>query len=272
MLKNQLIIIMLLISCAVMGQEIERFVIKGQVTAPLGEDVEGISIYNVSAQDGTVTLEDGSFEIAVAQNDRVLVTALQFQKFTVIVDAGVVDNRRMAIYLNPSVNALEEVIVRPYDLTGTIQADVARIKVVDFDSKMDLSYEALEYDNDFRDDAQSRIRGNAAEEAIGGKYIQYGFNPLGFLGLLFPKKDKGNGYVNKNDIRSREAIVNGLRQRYNVYFFESEFGIDTLKVDDFLYFVDEQGISSDLLRSENEIQLLSFLKEQSEVYKTRAKE
>ena len=255
-----------------MGQEIDRIVIKGQVTAPVGEDVEGISIYNVSAQDGTVTQIDGTFEIAVAENDRVLVTALQFQKFTVIVDAGVVDNKRMAIYLNPSVNTLEEVIVRPYDLTGTITADVARIKVVDFDSKMDLSYQALEYDNDFRDDAQSSIRGNAAEEAIGGKYIQYGFNPLGFLGLLFPNKDKEKGRINKNDIRSREALINGLRQRYNVYFFETEFGIDALKVDDFLYFVDEQGITARLLKSENEIELLSFLKKQSEVYKTRAKE
>ncbi|MEP3793377.1 MAG: hypothetical protein ABJU54_00815 [Gilvibacter sp.] len=262
---------MLLFSCAVMGQEINRVVINGQVTAPLGEDVEGISIYNVSAQEGTVTQIDGSFEIAVAENDRVLVTALQFQKFTVIVDEGVISNKRMAIYLNPSVNTLEEVIVRPYDLTGTIQADVARIKVVDFDSKMDLSYEALEYDNDFRDDAQSSIRGNAAEEAIGGRYLQYGFNPLGFLGLLFPKKDKANGKNNK-DIRYREAIATGLRQRYSVHFFESEFGIDPLKVDDFIYFVDEQGLSADMLKAENEIELLSFLKEQSEAYKTRAKE
>ncbi|MEP2936915.1 MAG: hypothetical protein ABJM06_00875 [Gilvibacter sp.] len=271
MLRNQLIIYMLLFSCAVMGQEINRVVINGQVTAPLGEDVEGISIYNVSAQEGTVTQIDGSFEIAVAENDRVLVTALQFQKFTVIVDEGVISNKRMAIYLNPSVNTLEEVIVRPYDLTGTIQADVARIKVVDFDSKMDLSYEALEYDNDFRDDAQSSIRGNAAEEAIGGRYLQYGFNPLGFLGLLFPKKDKANGKNNK-DIRYREAIATGLRQRYSVHFFESEFGIDPLKVDDFIYFVDEQGLSADMLKAENEIELLSFLKEQSEAYKTRAKE
>jgi hypothetical protein len=254
-----------------MGQDIERVVVKGQVTAPVGDDVEGISIYNISAQDGTVTLADGSFEIAVAENDRVLVTALQFQKFTVIVDQGIVSNKRMAIYLNPSVNALEEVIVRPYDLTGTITADIARIKVVDFDSQMDLSYEALEYDYDFRDDAQTKIRGNKAEEAMYGQAMQYGFNPLGIFALLFPKQDKATKALT-SDIRQREAIATGLRQRYNVYFFESQFGIDPLKVDDFIYFVDEQGISAEMLRPENEIQLLSFLLEQSQVYNSRAKE
>ena len=262
---------MLLFSCAVLGQEVERVVVKGQVTAPVGDDVEGISIYNVSAQTGTVTLLDGSFEIAVAANDRVLVTALQFQKFTVIVDEGVVNNKRMAIYLNPSVNTLEEVIVRPYDLTGTITADIARVKVVDFDSKLDLSYEALEYDYDFRDDAQTKVRGNKALDVLNPNQIQYGFNPLGFLGLLFPKKDSKYRSQQK-DIRQREAIATGLRQRYNVYFFESEFGISPQNVDDFIYFIDEQGLSVNMLKAENEIELLSFLHKQSKVYKTRAKE
>ncbi len=271
MLKNQLLIMILLFTCSVMGQEIERIVINGQVTAPVGDDVEGISIYNISSQEGTITLLDGSFEIEVAENDRVLVTALQFQRFTIIVDQGVISHKRMAIYLNPSVNALEEVIVRPYDLTGMIEVDIARVKVVDFDSKMDFSYEALEYNHNFTDDAQSRVEGNIAEQAVNGEGLQYGFNPLGFLGLIFPDKNKSKRDSSK-DIRQREAIATGLRQRYNVYFFETVFGIEPLKVDDFIYFIDDQGISATMLKPENEIELLSYLHKQSEVYKSRAEE
>ena len=111
MLKKLLLTIILLLPICLLAQDIERIIISGKVTAPKGEDIEGITIYNVSSQKGTVTSPEGIFALKVAENDRVSVTALQFSTFIVIVDKGVIDNKRMGIYLNPVVNQLEEVIV-----------------------------------------------------------------------------------------------------------------------------------------------------------------
>ena len=270
MLKSNLILILLLAVSVSFAQEIERVKIDGRITAPPGEDLEGISLYNVSAQVGTVTQIDGTFTLNVGVNDRILVTALQFQKFTLIVDQGVVDSEKLNIYLNPSVTQLDEVIVRPYDLTGNVKADINRVNVRDANLELNLSYGSMEFDYDFRDDAQSSVRGNAAAAAIsGGEGLQYGFNPLGLLGLLF-NKDKANGPRDtRSKLQQSEAIAVALRQRYSVYFYEESFGIPQIKVDDFIYFVQDNGMDSSLLKSQNELELIAYLKAQSVLYLDR---
>ena len=270
MLKSNLLILALLFCFTVSAQTMDRVKVNGKVTAPIGEDVEGISLYNVSAQDGVITKVDGSFTLEVGVNDRVLVTALQFQKFTVIIDQGIVDSKNLSIYLNPSVTQLDEVIVRPYDLTGNVKADINRVNVLDADLSLNLEYGTMEFDYDFRDDEQSSARGNAAAAALaGGEGMQYGFNPLGFLGLLF-NKDKSKGVRDeRTNIEKSESIAVALRQRYNVYFFEEAFSIPQQKVDDFIYFVQDSGINPSLLKAENELELLALLKEQSKVYLSR---
>lgn len=271
MLKSNLLYIMLLVFSASIAQDIDRVKVNGKIMAPPGENLEGISLYNVSAQDGTITQEDGTFVLEVGVNDRVLVTALQFQKFTLIVDQGVVDSKNLSIYLNPSVTALDEVIVRPYDLTGNVKADINRVNVREADLSLNLEYESMEFDYDFRDDELSRVRGNAAAKALaGGQGLQYGFNPLGLLGLLF-NKDKTNTVVKKrDDLQRTEAIAVALRQRYNVYFFNENYGIPIEKVDDFIYFVQDSGMNQDLLKASKELELLSLLKAQSILYLQRS--
>ena len=167
-------ILFLCFSGLVLSQEIERVIIQGQITAPTGEDIEGISIYNISDQEGTITDKDGKFELAVAKNDRVQVTALQFQSFTVIIDEGVIEVRKLTIYMNPAINQLEEVIVRPYDLLGNVTADVKRIQTSVISPDWDLSYSTLEFDYKFTPDALTGVRGNAAEEALGYSDLRAG--------------------------------------------------------------------------------------------------
>ena len=109
MTKKLLLLLFIIVSPAILAQEIDRVKVSGKLHVPKGEDAEGISVYNISAQNGTITNADGTFEIAIAENDRVQITALQYQAFTVVIDKGVVDRKIMNIFLNPAVNQLEEV-------------------------------------------------------------------------------------------------------------------------------------------------------------------
>ncbi len=155
-MRFQPALILLIFPVFLFAQDIERVSVKGTITAPIGEDVEGINIYNLSSQEGTVTDAEGVFNLRVGINDRVQVTALQFQSFTVIVDRGVMDVREMNIYMNPAVNQLEEVIVRPYDLSGSIVVDVRRIQTSVVSPDWDLSYSTLEPNRAARSTAYSR--------------------------------------------------------------------------------------------------------------------
>lgn len=263
-MRIALFFIVFAISFSASAQDIDRVLVNGKIKAPVGEDVEGVNIYNISSQKGTITDINGDFELEVAANDRVQITALQFQSFTIIVDEGVVDSRRMSIYLNPSVTQLDEVIVRPYDLSGNIIADVARIKTSDVLPPWDLSYETLEFGYEFAPDQYTSYQGNAAEEALNNEGVTNGANIGALIGLLFKKKRSSRQVA-----VTKEAITNALRQRFPNSYITETFGIPSEYVNDFIYFAEESGIEPRWLRSENEIILLDFLHVQSEKYKAQ---
>ena len=178
MFKKLFFLIIFLFSINSISQEIKRITINGKITASKGEDVEGINIYNKSSEKGTITSETGDFQIKVSENDRVLITAMQFQSFTVIVDKGILETKTMNIYLNLVINQLEEVVIRPYDISGNIIADVKRINIITVQNNWDLSYENLEFGYEFSADSHTKVEGNKAEEAYFNGAVQNGGNIL----------------------------------------------------------------------------------------------
>lgn len=269
MVKKLLFIFTVLVTALVSAQDIDRVLIDGKITAPSGEDLEGITVYNISSQKGTITTASGEFEIEVGENDRLLINALQFQSFTVIVEEGILKTGKISIFLNPAMNQLAEVIVRPYDLSGNIRVDVNRIKTY-APLELDLSYETLEFEYDFAPDAQTAIRGNAAEEALNSNALKNGINFVSILGglasLIVPKA------TFKYGVEEKQAFATNLKQRFSPEFISKTFDIPEGKAIDFLYFVEENGMDPDLLKPENEMLLMEVLLQQSLIYKQKLEE
>ncbi|MBK5212877.1 MAG: carboxypeptidase-like regulatory domain-containing protein [Flavobacteriaceae bacterium] len=270
MTKKLLILLFIAVSPMLFAQDIERTKVSGKIHVPQGEDAEGISVYNISSQKGTITNADGTFEISLAENDRIQITALQYQSFTVIVDKAIVDRKVMNIFLNPAVNQLEEVVVRPYDLSGNINVDVKKIPTYNVTKDWDLSYKNMEYGYHFEQDEKTAIAGNAAEEALHGNTLRNGANILAILGgvgqLLFPKGNKIT-IVEKQD--TQNTISNNIQQRFSTEFIKANFDIPEDKAVDFLFYAQENGLDKNLLKPENEMQLMEFLVKKSKEYKAR---
>lgn len=270
MTKKLLLLLFIVASPVLFAQDIDRTKISGKIHVPQDEDSEGISVYNISSQKGTITNVDGSFEIEIAENDRVQITALQYQSFTVIVDKGIVNRKVMNIFLNPSVNQLEEVVVRPYDLSGNINADVKKIPTYSGTKDLKLSYYNLKYGDDLDPDDKTAISGNAAEEALHSNTLKNGANVLAILGgvaqLLFPNGEKIS-IVEQQENQS--LLSNNIQQRFSKDFIAANFDIPEDKAVDFLFYAQENGLDQDLLKPKNEMQLMEFLFKKSKEYKMR---
>ena len=267
MFKKIFFLIVILISINSISQEVTRIKINGKITASKGEDVEGINIYNKSSQKGTITSETGDFEIKVSENDRVLITAMQFQSFTVIVDKGILETKKMNIYLNLVINQLEEVVIRPYDISGNIVADVKRINIIMVQNDWDLSYEKLEFEYEFSADSQTAVGGNKAEEAYFNGVVQEGGNILGLASLFFKKKK-----TEKQIITETDMVTKAVQSRFGNNYISKTFNIPEEKVNEFIYYVEEDGIDKSLLRSENELQLIELLQLKSKAYLIQSKD
>ncbi len=274
MLKNLFLILFIAISVNAISQEVTRIKIKGKITASKGEDVEGINPYNKSSKKGTITSETGEFELKVAENDRVFISAMQFQRFTVIIDNGIIENKKMYIYLNPVVNQLDEVLIRPYDISGNIVADVKRINVTSVSNEWDLSYETLEFEYEFSADAQTSVKGNKSREAYHNGQEQYGGDILGLASMIAdiisPSKKKKS--TKKEEISETDMITNAVQKRFGNNYISKTFKIPEDKVNEFIYYVEENGIDRSLLRPENEFILIDYLHLQSRAYLLQSQE
>ncbi|EDM44151.1 hypothetical protein SCB49_03960 [unidentified eubacterium SCB49] len=271
---KQLLLFFFCISTFVLqAQELERFVVEGRITAPSESDIEGVTIYNSSSNRGVITDEEGQFKLAVAFNDVIVVSAIQYATFKLTIDQRTIDKKELGIYLNPVVNQLTEVTVRKYDLTGNLVVDVGSIKTVDLDTEWDLSYETMEFDYEFTPDKWSSIPGNFAESAFYNGQEQYGANLMGGLSLIadiiFNKKASRSFALKPRDPNRN---VQGIRERFTHQELREAFIIPEGKEDDFLFFAEDNGLTDDLLLDKNQLVLLAFLQESADAYRKQIDE
>jgi hypothetical protein len=165
------------------------------------------------------------------------------------------------------VTQLDEVIVRPYDLTGNVRVDVREIPTMGADLTMDLSYEAMEFGYGFKDDTQSRIQSNAAEEALNNQGIQNGANILGIVGSLVGMLFKNREVRKAPAVVDRGQFYNALRQRFSNEYIETTFQIPEPYIGEFLYFVEDSGLDASIFREANELRLVELLFEQSKRFR-----
>jgi len=224
---STILVVLLLIQAPAFAQNIARVMIDGQIIVPAGDDVAGIVIYNKTSERGTITSEEGTFDIAVARNDEVVIQSVQFAPITAIIDQGIINSKQMNVTLRETVNELDEIIVRPYDLTGDIVADVNRVRTIDpvpFDGS-DIRMEDTQYD-----------RYSAAENvAIDDQRWRYGLNFVNIFKAVFKKSDDGT---------VQETAEEELAEMYSNTFFQNNLDIKKENIGLYMDYVAANGAGS----------------------------
>ncbi len=246
------------------AQTNDRIRISGSIYVPEGDEPQGISVFNINSQEGTISNSEGKFAIAVQENDSIKVFAVQFQEFMVVIDKRVLQTKTLNIYVKDLVNRLPEVIVSPYDLTGALSVDVEKLEVINLPVKVKVGipeglYANVENVVDF-----GKAPKNKALEFNQTRLV----NGLNFVNLfkLVLISNKQNDISNPYS-KSYKEIDLELRQLYNDDFFKENFKIEFKDIPDFILYADRNGLDEEMLRKGNELDLIDFLMEQSKKYK-----
>lgn len=246
----------------VTAQNIARVEISGKIVVD-SDDLEGITVYNTSAKNGSLTDENGLFKIKVALNDVIEFRALQFQDFKVTIDKNVLQTKKLTVFLVEKINKLDEVIILPYDLTGNLLLDIESVKT--FNPDLDAIYFGLANMNEyeFPDDYKSKVV-NVAMPGTGNN-IPYGLNVIGIVDLFLrpifsSSKNKGI------EVMGAEDAYEIFTDHYSTKFLVENFNIPENKVDDFISYVEDAGIDYSLLNSGKEFQFLEFISVKSKEF------
>jgi hypothetical protein len=101
------------------SQKVSGIVVNDNTNQPLSS----VNIINLNKVRGTTTDGNGRFEINVHVNDTLHFTILGFQPLRVRVTNDWIKNKSTRIQLTEKAIALEEVIIRPFNLTGYLEVD-----------------------------------------------------------------------------------------------------------------------------------------------------
>lgn len=226
-------------------QELSATVINAQTEFPL----ESVHIINLNQVKGTITNEDGKFSIPAAVNDTLYLTYLGFKPQKVRVTNDMFKFEDTKISLTELAYALEEVVVRPYQLTGYLEIDVKNLPINDAYqysiSGLNKSYEA----------------GNKNPSAV-TKVLGAILNPADLLRNLFGKKPRQMRKLQQ--MKQDDEIRNLLASKFDRETLTELLQIEKMDIDDIL---NNCNYSKSFITTANDLQILDAISACYEEYK-----
>ena len=227
------------------GQRISALVVNAQTEAPL----ESVHVVNLNQVYGTITNEKGKFSIRAAVNDTLYFSYLGFKSQKVRVTNDMFKFKDTQIALTELAYALEEVIVRPYSLTGYLEIDVKNLPINNAYqysiSGLSVSYEG----------------GNKNPSAV-TKVLGAILNPADLLRNLFGKKPAQMRKIRQ--MREDEEIRNLLASKFDREILTEFLQLEKVDIQDIL---NNCNYSKSFIITANDLQILDAISSCYEEYK-----
>lgn len=258
-MKTNLLFLLLicLVSTSALPQD-NRIDIEGTIYVDRN-DKEGVTVFNSSSGKGTVTDKDGKFTIAVAVNDRIEFSALQFEDFVVVVTQQMIDANKISVFLIEQVNKLDEVLILPHDLTGNLSFDASNIELMN--PNLDALYFGLgNLDKfEFTADHLSEIENIAVNE----NRIVNGIDVINVFGQLLIPIFKSKDNKNKTDVHKRKRILDVYPKEQ----LTKMLNLNEKDLMEFIYYIEDNNNFDDaLLNADRELEFIAYMKKQQQEF------
>ena len=208
-----------------------------------------VNIININKVRGARTDSQGYFEIDVQPSDTLHLSLLGFQSLRVKVTNDWIKNKVAKIYLTEKAIALEEVIIRPFNLTGYLEVDSKTIPTNDnyrySISGLTHGYEAGEYSPN----AFGRVLGSI-------------FNPADMLYNFFGKNPKELKKL--KEMKKDDTVRNLLESKFDRETIAVLLGIDKNEIPEILQ---RCNYSESFIKTANDLQIMDAISGCYEEYK-----
>lgn len=254
MIKMCLFFLIFLCGVTVFSQQ---KILKGHILAD-SLDVYKINIVNITQENGTTTTQNGQFSLAVHLRDSIVFSSLVYEFHSLIVNSSHFE-KPVKISLERQINALPEVVLMPYDLSGQLDKDVMQIPTYHLDQKH-LGFKIPRRLN-YPESELKRVKkfSIGIVNSIPIDYIIMRMN--GQLAELERYKK------NIQSEKLKDAVLNYFTPDY----ITESLGIDSLYVDDFMYFCIKDLRFIQTFRTDK-LAVFDLLKMKAETYNLRKTE
>lgn len=238
-MKNTTFLVVLFLMTGLLWAQ-GRIPIQGKL-AYKSTDLVAANVINNTAQNATITNAYGEFELEMKEGDEIIFSALTIRIRAVKVTPEIMAKKRLDLYVEENITALDEVIVTPENVERFVNLKEEEFK--GFDYSQDKSTRVI---NKLADDRQIT-------------------NGIDFINLakLLAKALSNKTEEEKMKLKPSEI----LPYVFETSFFEQDLELPKDQVVGFLEFVDSQLKSSYLFQQSQQFMLIDQLIELSKQYK-----
>ena len=211
--------------------------------------MESVHVVNLNQVKGTITNERGEFSITAAVNDTLYLSFLGFKPQKIRVTNDMFKFKDTKIALTELAYALEEVIVRPYQLTGYLEIDVKNLPINNA-YQYSISGLSVAYEG-----------GNKNPSAV-TKVLGAILNPADLLRNLFGKKPAQMRKLRQ--MKEDEEIRNLLASKFDRELLTEFLQLETVDIQDIL---NNCNYSKSFILTANDLQILDAISSCYEEYK-----
>lgn len=215
--------------------------IQGNVySVQTGKGMPNVHILNLNKVIGTTSDEGGNFTLKAAVNDTLYLSFLGYKSIKIAVTNDMLRFSDTKIGMTELAYALEEVVVKPYKLTGYLDIDAKNVPINE-NRRYSISNLEIGYEGKTNNNAVGRVFG-----AI--------FNPADLLYRAFGSKGKEFRKLQK--IREDNKLSDALSKRY-----DRETLLELLQVDrkELEEIIRSCHYSNDFIMSANDLQILEAI-------------
>ncbi|MGB0260918.1 MAG: carboxypeptidase-like regulatory domain-containing protein [Flavobacteriaceae bacterium] len=235
----------LFLGCVLVGnlvsaQQDYRTWLRGKVLYQ-DSNVVAANVLNTTSENATITDENGNFAIEVKLNDELIFSSVQYEIRAIVITKEILQRNRLVVDVREKITQLDEVVISPNRPEAFLNVKEEEFKQFDYTA-----------------DKSTRVE----NELMRQNQLYNGVDFVNIFKLLYkilrPEQSKEQEF----SFAPSEVI----RQIYPEVFFTSQLNIDPDEIDLFLQYCDNRIDTKDLLKRENEFQLMDFLIKQSEKF------
>lgn len=225
-------------------------IIKGTVMNDADDKLlENVNIVNLNQVKGTTTNEKGEFAIKAVVNDTLFFSYLGFKSIRVRVTNDWLKFGEIKVKMTELGIALEEVVIKPVQLTGYIEIDAKIIPIYD-----NYRYRISGLNTGYE--------GGSNQPGAVSKVLSSIFNPADFLYNVFGKRPQQMKKLRQ--MKENDEIRTLLQSKYDRETLMAVLQLERADIDEIL---NKCSFSKDFIRTANDLQILDAISGCYEEYK-----
>ena len=217
----------------------EVSILKGQVVDNLNKQpLKGAHLFNLNSVLGTITNDEGKFEMATSPNDTIYISYLGFQSIKLKITNDLLKGNELVVELHEKREQITEIVVKSHKLIGVLEIDA---KNVPKDKYARIHINGLP--QTYEVGVKAKRTYNSPVDAL--------FHPIDFVYNMFGKKPKQLKKLKK--LRDDDKLRDLLESKFNRELMMEYLDMGAEELNELL---NECNYSDYFIKSASDLQLI----------------